>query len=312
VTAVSTPLAPGVWGVLATPFAGSALEVDETSLARAVDLYTAAGATGLTVLGVFGEAAHLDLAEQHDVVEVVGETRGDLPMVVGLAGRSTRVAIEQARTVLDAAGGADGVAGLMVLVNTADPAVLARHLRAVHAETGAGIVVQDYPLISGVRIDQRVLARVVAENADIVVAVKSESPPTAPAIATLTAVTDLPVFGGLGGVGLLDELAAGSAGAMTGFSYPEALVATVEAWRSGGFEAAREVFAPWLPLVNFEAQPGIGLAVRKECIRRRGTFIESGVRPPAPSLPESLAPMAAAHIAAAERLLGEPTDGVNA
>lgn len=293
-------LTRGVWGVLATPFQGSALDVCETSLVREVEHYLRVGAAGLTVLGVFGEAAKLSLSEQRDVVEVVAGARADLSLVVGLSGQATRVAIEQGQTAVAAAG---ELAGLMVAVNTASPVALAKHLRAVHDETGAPIVVQDYPLVTGVRIDQRDLARVVADNEDVVVAVKSEAPPTPPAIAMITGVTSVPVFGGLGGVGLLDELASGAAGAMTGFSYPEALVATVRAYDAGGLEAARDVFAPWLPLVNFEAQPGISLAVRKECLRSRGLIMESAVRPPAAEMPESLAPLLKAHLAAADRLL---------
>jgi Dihydrodipicolinate synthase/N-acetylneuraminate lyase len=298
-----TPLARGVWGVLATPFTGAACDVCEASLVRAVEHYRKVGAAGLTVLGVFGEAARLSLAEQRSVVEIVAGARVDLPIVVGLPGLATRVAVEQGQAAVRAAGA--GLAGLMVQVNTADPAALGAHLRTVAAETGVGIVVQDYPLVSGVRIDQADLARCVADNADIVVAVKSESPPTAPAIATLTAGLDVPVFGGLGGVGLLDELACGASGAMTGFSYPEALVATVRAFEQGGFEAARAVFSPWLPLVNFEAQPRVSLAVRKECLRARGFFTDARVRPPAPGFPEALRPLVAAHLAAADALLGE-------
>ena len=52
-------LTPGVWGVVATPFQGSSLDVDTDSLAGLVEHYEAIGATGLTVLGVFGEAAAL-------------------------------------------------------------------------------------------------------------------------------------------------------------------------------------------------------------------------------------------------------------
>lgn len=290
----------GVWGVLATPFTGESLDVCERSLVRAVEHYRAVGATGLTVLGVFGEAARLSLAEQRAVVEIVAGARGDLPMVVGLPAQASRVAVEQGLAAVQAAGA--GLAGLMVQVNTAEPAVLGAHLRTVAAETGADIVVQDYPLVSGVHIGQSELARCVADNADIVAAVKSESPPTAPAIATLTAASPVPVFGGLGGVGLLDELACGAAGAMTGFSYPEALVATVEAFRVGGFAAARAVFAPWLPLVNFEAQPRVSLAVRKECLRLRGIFADGRVRPPALDLPAALRPLVTAHLASADML----------
>lgn len=299
----SDTLARGVWGVLATPFRGSGHDVCEASLVRCVQHYQKVGATGLTVLGVFGEAAKLSLAEQRDVIEIVASVDSALPIVVGLPGQATRVAIEQGQSAIDAAGGTARVAGLMVQVTSANTVTLSKHLRFVHDETGVGIVVQDYPLVTGVRIDQSDLAKVVADNEDIVVAVKSESPPTAPAISTLTGVTSVPVFGGLGGVGLLDELACGAAGAMTGFSYAEALIATVRAYAEGGLDAARSVFAPWLPLVNFEAQPGISLAVRKECLRARGLLIDSSVRPPAPGFPEVLHPLVRAHIAAADRLL---------
>ena len=97
-------------------------------------------------------------------------------------------------------------------------------------------------------------------------------------------------------MGLLDELAAGAAGAMTGFSRPEALLAAIEAWRAGGMGAAHAAFARWLPLANFEAQPGIGLALRKEAFRRRGVFAEAGVRPPAPSMPSALGGILQQHL----------------
>jgi 4-hydroxy-tetrahydrodipicolinate synthase len=293
------PLAPGLWGVLATPFAGPDRHVDEDSLRRQVRLFGGVPATGLVVLGVFGEGAALDSAEQALVVRTVAEA-SDVPLVVGLSARTTAVAVEQARTAVAAAG--DRMAGLMVQVHSADPDVLAPHLHAVHDATGAGVVLQDYPVVSGVRISPaQVLATL--ERCPFVVAVKSEAPPTAAAIASLTAGTAVPVFGGLGGVGLLDELAAGAAGAMTGFSHPEGLLAALTAWDGGDtastkFGAAREAFAPWLPLVNFEAQPGIGLALRKEILRRRGVLADAAVRPPAQALPANLLGMVDAHLAA--------------
>lgn len=107
----------------------------------------------------------------------------------------------------------------------------------------------------------------------------------------------MPVFGGLGGVGLLDELAAGSAGAMTGFSHPAVLASVLRAHNEGGFASAREVFAPWLPLANFEGQLRVGLSIRKEVLRRRGVIAGARVRPPALSLPASLVPLLDRHLA---------------
>lgn len=290
------PLSRGVWGVLATPFAGPALDLDEESLAREVAFYRDLPATGLVALGVFGEAAKLDVPEQRRVLRTVCGARGDLPVVVGLTGQSTAPVVEQAVVVAEEA--ADALAGLMVQVNGTDPEALARHLRAVHEATGAGIVVQDYPVVSGVRIAPERLAEAVAA-CPFVVAVKAEAPPTPVAVAKLASPGGPPVFGGLGGLGLIDELAAGASGAMTGFSYPEGLRAAVDAFDRGGFDAARRAFSPWLPLVTFEAQAGIGLAIRKEILRRRGLIAESGIRSPGAPLPAELLDLLEHHVTTA-------------
>ncbi|GAB2680732.1 dihydrodipicolinate synthase family protein [Thalassiella azotivora] len=285
-------LAPGVWGVVATPFNGSTFDVDEGSLARLVEHYESIGVAGLTVLGVFGEAAALDTDERRSVLEAVCDTV-ELPLVVGATSLATAPVVEEVRLAQEVVG--DRLAGAMVQVNSGNPTVLAKHLKAVHEATGAGIVVQDYPAVSNVRITPDALVTAI-KDLDFVVAVKAEAPPTTVAIATLTKHLDVPVFGGLGGIGLIDELAAGSAGAMTGFSFPEGLQACVEAYRTGGYDAAREAFTPYLPLVNFEQQVGIALAIRKECLRRRGLVLEGGVRPPATPLPEALVDQLRRHV----------------
>jgi len=295
------PLAKGLWGVLATPFRGPQLDLDECSLQREVSLFQQIEATGVVALGVFGEGAALDSVEQRRVVEVVCDDGRGLPVVVGVAALATAPAIEQVRRAVEAAG--EQLAGVMVQVNSPHPDVLAAHLTAIHDATGAGIVLQDYPVVSGVRIPVAHVLETVRQ-CPFVVAVKSEAPPTGRVIAELTAGTSVPVFGGLGGVGLLDELAGGAAGAMTGFSRPEALLEALRAWESGGMAAAHAAFARWLPLANFEAQPGIGLALRKEALRLRGVFDEAAVRPPAPGVPEALRNTMRQHLEALQLMEG--------
>ena len=280
-------LEPGVWGVVPTPFAGSALDVDTDSLARLVEHYTEIGAVGLTVLGVFGEAAALSRDEKALVLETAAEA-SPLPIVAGVTALATRPAIDEALAAREALG--ERLQAVMVQANSADPGVLAGHLEGIQGATGAAIVVQDYPAASGVTIPAKVLAAVV-RRCPSVAAVKAEAPPTALGIARLTTELEVPVFGGLGGQGLLDELAAGAAGAMTGFSCPEALVAAVRAFADGGADAARAAFAPFLPLVNFEQQPRVALALRKALFRERGLIADAAVRPPAAPLPEELAPI---------------------
>lgn len=279
-------LAPGVWGVVATPFQGSTLDVDLDSLSELVEHYEAIGATGLTVLGVFGEAVALTAEERRQVLEIAVECT-DLPLVVGVTALATRPAIDEIRAAQDVAG--ERLAAVMVQANSARPEVVIAHLDAIHRATGAKVVLQDYPLASGVSISTKALISVVTW-CTFVIAVKAEAPPTSVAIAELTAalVGRVSVFGGLGGQGLLDELLAGAAGAMTGFSYPEALIACVRAWQEDGYRAARDQLLPYMPLINFEQQAKVALAIRKECLRERGLIRDAGVRPPAAGFPEDL------------------------
>ena len=290
------PLSNGVWGVLATPFCEGGRRVDLVSLRAEVALYAGLageGVAGVVALGVFGEAASLSLHEQEAVLaEVVAAS--PVPVVAGLSVRASAPAIEQGLRLAEAGGGR--LEALMVQVGSGQPSVAGRTFDEVHEAVGLPILVQDYPVVSGVAIRPEVLGELVADR-PYVVGVKCEAPPTAAAIAVLRERVQVPCFGGLGGVGLVDELAAGAAGAMTGFSCPEGLVAAVRAFSEGGFAAAREVFSPWLPLANFEGQPGIGLAIRKEILRRRGVIAESSVRPPAPGIPPGLLPRLAEHLA---------------
>ncbi|MGH3997138.1 MAG: dihydrodipicolinate synthase family protein, partial [Pseudonocardiaceae bacterium] len=266
-------LQTGVWGVLATPFAGTALEVDKGSVARLAEHAAGADAAGLTVLGVFGEAARLSWGERRLVLETVRDAT-DLPLVVGCTGLATAPVVDEAKMAVELAG--DRLAGVMVQANTADQDSLRSHLTAINEATGAAVVIQDYPVVSGVSVSSAMLGDLAAEL-PFVAAVKAESPPTPVAIADLTARCSAPVFGGLGGINLLDELACGAAGAMTGFSYPEALVACVDAGQDAA--KARAALLDYLPLITFEQQAGIALAIRKECLRHRGLIDESNVRP---------------------------------
>ena len=243
-------------------------------------------------LGVFGEAASLDPGEASSVAQTVSSST-DLPYVLGLSERDPDAVVAQAQRLLDAV--ARPPVALMAQIGDADPAAAAASLRRLHEATGTGILIQDYPVVSGVNVTDAQVVDIVSA-CPFAVGVKSETPPTSVAVAHLASELDVPVFGGLGGVGLLDELAAGSAGAMTGFSHPAALAAVLRAHRDGGFEAARDVWAPWLPLANFEGQVRVGLSIRKELLRRRGVIATGLVRPPALQLPQRLIPLLEKHL----------------
>jgi 4-hydroxy-tetrahydrodipicolinate synthase len=274
----------GVFSVLPTPF-DDAGEIDEASLRRVVELFVRAGVDGLTAIGVTGEVGRLDDAERRRVVDVTLEAvAGRLPVVVGASAEGTRACIAFSR-----AAHAAGAAAVMVSpprmpkLNT--EAVL-RHYHALGDAVDVDIVVQDYPPISGYTLEPALLARI-AREVPHARTIKLEDPPTPYKTARILEAageTRVRVLGGLGGVFLLEELLAGAAGAMTGFAFPEILVRIVRLFRAGSIEEAADAFYRAVPLMRFEFQDGIGMAIRKEVLRRRGALASAAIRPPGGAL----------------------------
>ena len=81
------------------------------------------------------------------------------------------------------------------------------------------------------------------------------------------------------------ELRAGSAGTMTGFAYPELLARLVQLAGAGDDDAARAVYEQILPALVWEAQPVVGLALRKHLLHARGLIDDPRLRAPSPALP---------------------------
>ncbi|MGH9159568.1 MAG: dihydrodipicolinate synthase family protein [Vicinamibacteraceae bacterium] len=274
----------GVYSVLPTPFTGSG-DIDEASLRRVVDLALAAGVDGLTALGVTSEVARFSEADRRLATDViVAQVDGRVPIVVGTTADGMRSCIEYSR-----AAKAAGAAAVMVspprMPKLNSDAVL-RHYTALAEAVNIPIVVQDYPPISGYAMEPWLLARI-ADEVSSVRAIKLEDPPTPVKIARILERTGkgrVAIFGGLGGVFLLEELLAGSAGAMTGFAYPESLVEIVRRYRAGDIDTAADVFYRFVPLMRFEFQEGIGMAIRKEILRRRGAISDAATRAPGAQL----------------------------
>jgi 4-hydroxy-tetrahydrodipicolinate synthase len=55
-------------------------------------------------------------------------------------------------------------------------------------------------------------------------------------------------------------------------------------WHAGDAQAAADVFYRAVPLMRFEFQEGIGMAIRKEVLRRRGVLAAATTRAPAGAL----------------------------
>ena len=156
------------------------------------------------------------------------------------------------------------------------------HYKALAEAVDLPIVVQDYPPISGFAMEAGLLARI-AREVPAARTIKLEDPPTPFKTARILAAagdTKVAILGGLGGVFLLEELLAGAAGVMTGFAFPEVLVKVVSLYRAGKIDEAADVFYRFVPLMRFEFQEGIGMAIRKEVFRRRGALADGSTRAP--------------------------------
>jgi 4-hydroxy-tetrahydrodipicolinate synthase len=274
----------GVYSVLPTPFQSTG-DVDEESLRRVIDLFIAAGVSGVTALGVTGEVARLDDNERRRVLEVVvDQVGGRIGVVAGTTAEGTRVCIQHSRHAQQA--GATAVMVSPPRMAKLNSEAVVRHYKALADAVDIEIVIQDYPPISGFAMEPALLARM-ARDIPRARTIKLEDPPTpfkTSRILEAAAGTPVRIFGGLGGVFLLEELLAGATGAMTGFAFPEILVRIVSQFRAGHIDEAADTFYRAVPLMRFEFQEGIGMAIRKEVLHRRGALASPATRPPAAAL----------------------------
>ncbi len=274
----------GVFSVLPTPFLDNG-DLDLASMGRVIDLFVAGGVNGVTALGVTGEIARLTDVERQTVLEaVVKHVNGRVAVVAGTTAEGLRTCIEYTRNAK--AAGASAVMISPPRMAKLNSEAVVRHFAAVADAVDIELVVQDFPPITGFTMEPSLLARI-AREIPRARTIKLEDPPTpfkTSRILEATKDIEVRIFGGLGGVFLLEELMAGATGAMTGFAYPEILVDIVKAFRAGDIDRAADVFYRAVPLMRFEFQEGIGMAIRKEVLRRRGALSSSAIRAPGAKL----------------------------
>jgi len=278
--------AKGVFVIAPTPFREDGA-LDEASSERMTDAFLAAGASGLTILGIMGEAPKLDAEEARRFVSLVlRRVDGRVPVVVGVSAPGFAAMRALARSSVDA-----GAAGVMIAPSAGlrgDDAVLSYMAQAAEAVGGAPWVLQDYPQLTGVHISPDMVRRMAADPK--LVMVKAEDWPGLDKITALRRLSDegqmrrLSILGGNGGLFLPEELERGADGIMTGYAVPEMLVRVHRLVAAGDLAAAHDLFDLHLPLIRTEHQPGLGLAVRKYVLRRRGIIASEALRAPGPKL----------------------------
>jgi 4-hydroxy-tetrahydrodipicolinate synthase len=284
--------AKGVYLITVTPFTDSGA-LDLASTDRMVDFCLEKGVTGLTVLGIMGEAPKLTAEESRTFVkQVLARVAGRVPVVVGVSAPGFAPMRELTESVM-----ALGASGVMVAppatVRTDDQ--ITAYFDMVN-ETFAAVgpqvpwALQDHPVATGVQMTAPVILRIL-KNSPACVMLKHEDCPGLAKLSAIRAAADKGevrrvsiLCGNGGGLFLPEELSRGADGAMTGFAWPEMMVDVCRAHAAGDVERAHDLFDAYLPLARYEQQQGIGLAVRKHLLAERGVIASSAVRKPGPKL----------------------------
>jgi 4-hydroxy-tetrahydrodipicolinate synthase len=282
----------GVYIIAATPFTEDGA-IDFASVDRMIDFYVESGVNGITVLGMMGEAPKLTHEESLTLTRQVVRRSG-LPVIVGVSAPGFAAMAQLAKATVDA-----GAAGVMIApASTArtDDQIVAYFANAAEAiGRDVPFVIQDYPQSTGVVMSPGVIRRIVTENSSCVM-LKHEDWPGLDKITAVRqrigegAMRPISILCGNGGLFLPHEIERGADGAMTGYAFPEMLVELVRLAKAGERGDAHDLFDLHLPLLRYEQQPGLGLAVRKYVMKRRGVIASDMQRKPAARLsPKSVA-----------------------
>jgi 4-hydroxy-tetrahydrodipicolinate synthase len=282
-----TTTASGVYPIAPTPFSPDGT-IDWASLEKLMGHYVRIGSDGVTVLGIMGEAPKLEPEESLEIVKRTARAMGKLPVVVGVSAPGFAAMRRLARDSMDA-----GAAGVMIAPPSTmrtDDQIVNYYAQAIEA-IGEDIpwVIQDYPLLTQVQMTAGVIRRIVQAHPSCVM-LKAEDWPGLEKISTLRgfqkdgSLRDLSIMVANGGLFLDFEMERGADGSNTGYAFPEMLIAVVKAMKAGQRDAAHDLFDAHLPLLRYEQQPGVGLAVRKYVMMRRGLLASDAQRKPGAGL----------------------------
>jgi 4-hydroxy-tetrahydrodipicolinate synthase len=282
-----TSEASGVFPIAPTPFNPDG-GVDWASADRLFEFYHGIGSDGVTVLGIMGEAPKLEPEEAVELVRRAVARMGAKPIIVGVSAPGFAAMRSLARQVMEL-----GAGGVMIAPPPSlrtDDQITGYYAQAVEAiGTDIPFVIQDYPLTLQVVMTPAVIRRIIEDNPSCVM-LKHEDWPGLEKISTLRrfeaegSLRRVAILTGNGGLFLDFEMERGADGANTGYAFPELLIDVVKASKAGRRDDAHDIFDAHLPLLRYEQQQGVGLAVRKYVMMKRGILAHDAQRKPGPGL----------------------------
>jgi 4-hydroxy-tetrahydrodipicolinate synthase len=264
----------GIFPVLQTPLDAQG-SLDAASLRAETAFCIRAGAHGLVYPVLGSEFQFLSDRERHAMVSVVIQAaEGRVPVVAGVAGASTAVAVEHAGQAAEA--GASALIALPPYVSAGSADEVLAYFQAISDAAQLPIFVQN----SAPGLSPALLLRLLREVENVHY-IKEEMSPSAHHISAVVQAVGQDgwgVFGGAFGRWMLSELRRGASGFMPAAEVVDVYVQIWDAYEAGDEVGARRIFDRLLPLINFLLL--LGLPVCKEILVRRGVIAAAGMRTP--------------------------------
>lgn len=274
-----------MYPAICTPFTPDD-RIDLDAQRRVVRFALEGGAHGIVAFGLAGEVLKLSLDERRALTDVIiDEVSGAVPVFVGVGAPSVQASIELATY-------AEGVGASCVVLpaplgGALDQRSLVDYFARIASAVSAPVMIQDAPAYLGVRLGPGLVAQVgaAAENVRLV---KLEAGPAEMSDWFEMLGGEFSIWGGDGGIYLLDCVRLGASGVVPGADLVDFLVAVYEANAAGAVERADGLLARVLPVLVFQMQHSIDHynACAKLVLKRRGVLEHVELRLPATSLPD--------------------------
>lgn len=259
--------------------------LDLGGLGSQVEFCLEHGADGILYPGVVSEFYTLTDEERRSAVEaVVAATGGAAPVAVGVTGASTEAAVEFTRHAASLE-----VTAVMTMVPYVQhffgPSTqfVRAHTHRV-AEVGVPVIMQNARV--GFPLAATALAEVVEAVPGVRYVKEESSPPTHGISEVVKVLGDSidGVFGGIGGVYLVNELERGAIGTMPSPAFVDRIVGAHRRYAADGADAAQAEIDAMGSLFTREILYNV--AFHKEVLRRRGVISGTTVRIASPELDE--------------------------
>jgi 4-hydroxy-tetrahydrodipicolinate synthase len=266
----------GILAIACTPYHDN-LSLDYDSLQKEVEFIVASGSQGVAFPIMASEFYALSDEERKKAVElVIKTTDGKLPVCVGVTGVNVNHSLGLAKHAQDA--GADVLICMTPLNHSFDKARKIEFFQKMNETISIPLMIQNVAAYgtSPLSIDEAVTLLSECENIRYL---KEEVDPT---IQRICEAADKGegiiegIFGGWGGLQLLDDLRAGANGNLPACQFTDVLGKIYQLWSEGEQQIANDLFIKVLPSIIYESK--LGLAFSMNILKKRGIVKNTIVR----------------------------------